>query len=234
MQARNTFSFRKNQIKDMLRRPVNEGGYGINMPLFDSYLRIKLPLLNNQSQYNFNPVAQSNNIALPQVQLKISDGFYCYGVGLFLEREQTAKTGKAVLQTYPNATAFPAVAGPPAFDPTDLEVVYNGLMQIQINQTVVSQAFPTEFFRSVQTTLQSANNTQSERLVDDGFVELEPNLKLAGTQNINFAVQIPTFSGITLESQAVGFVNNLVLMPIGFLLPNGSAIFEKYYERNAE
>jgi hypothetical protein len=205
--------------------------YGAEVPLFDSYLRAKQPLLNNKSQYDFNIVLQSGGQAvLPELKLQITDAFYCYAIGLFLEREETAKPGKAVLQTYPNETYFPVVVGPPAFTPADLEAIYNGYMQIQVNQTVICQYLPTSQFRTVDTTLQSGTNNKSERHVDDGFVELEPNLKLAGSQNIKISVVMPSWANIAIESQSAGFVNNLVLMPLGFLIPNESAIFAKSYK----
>lgn len=219
MFSRNLFSARNLQIKEALRKD-----YGLSMPLYNSYLRQSQVIQNNVSQYKFGLVSQQNNFSLPDQFLKVTDGFYAYALGFFLMKEVDADTGTGVLQTYPNATVFGAQAG-------DLEVFYNGSYSIQINQTVVVQDAPMKMHRVANTTLQSASNTLSESHVDDGFVELEPNLKLAGTQKIEIAVNIPTFSGIDIESGVGGTSYKLVCMPLGFSLPNGSSIFTDFYKR---
>lgn len=224
MFSRNTYSPRLQEIKNQLRN-----AYGADMPLFDSYLRQSQKIENNKSIYEFSLTANnSGNIPLPEQLLQVTDGFYCYAMGFFLLAEVVGEEGTGVLQTYPNQAVFNAK--------TDLEVFYNAQFSVQINQTLVVQNAPMKPFRVVNTTIQSVANdfVLSESLVNDGFKELEPNLKLAGTQKIKVSVTIPTFSGIDIASTTEGTEYKLVCMPLGFSLPNGSQIFEAYYKNNIE
>jgi hypothetical protein len=189
------------------------------------YLRQQLTLVNGQASYTFNLTSnQANSTPLPQKLLNVTDTFFSTRMGLFLLKQVTAEAGGFELQSYPNPTYFPAVAGPSAFNPQDMEVIYNGSLSITVNNIILVNGLPTKRFRTVPQTLQSGVNSKSEMDLSDALIPIVPYPRFDGTQSIEVTVKIPTFTGMEIASATAGTTHELVLYTEGFLIAQGSAV----------
>jgi hypothetical protein len=133
----------------------------------------------------------------------------------------TPEPGGFELQSFPNTTYFPAVAG---FNPQDLEVFYAGNVILSINNIIIINSFPMKRFRSVPQTLQSAVNTKSEMDLSDGMVPVVPYPRFSGTQTIQIQANVPIFTGMEVASATAGTVHQLVAYAEGFLVSQGSNV----------
>jgi hypothetical protein len=182
-------------------------------------LRKELVLKNNVAQYKF--VFDQTDTGANK-NLRRQDVFVVTSWGLFLTREAQTAKGTGVLQTYVNTTFFLAVAGPSAFTPDHLQTIYNGYLDTTTDKNKVYENYQTDRFQRIPQTQQSVTNAKSQRDPNDGYVDTDPLLFLNGERKNDIALNIPTFSGIAIESQTSGTDNLVVMIPRGFLLSNYS------------
>lgn len=178
-----------------------------------SFLRHDIPLKSNRSLYEANFLAENGQIELPQSRLSRTDSFMALMLGFFLLAEKDDKPGSAVLQTYPNPTVF---AGAAALE--DLEVFYNGEIDIQVNNVIISERFPLRDFRYVGETQKTGATSENSKGSHAGMVLLPPRVNLNGAEKNRIAVRIPSYAGIDLESGTAGETFKLVAYLDGFLI----------------
>jgi hypothetical protein len=200
-----------------------------NNVISQSYLRQAQPLTNGQGAYQYSLVnPQGGNTPLPNKLLNVTDLFLMTRLGFYLLKQVTTsgvvEVGAFELQTYPNPTYFPAVAGPPAFNPQDLEVIYNGNFSLTVNNILLINAGSMKRFRVVPQTQQSATIAKSEIDLSDALVPVVPYPVLVGTQSIQLQVNVPVFTGMEIQSVTAGTEYQLVCYAEGFLVAQGSAV----------
>lgn len=186
--------------------------------------RSELPLSNNQQNYQF-PIRVEDNINRSKTENRINrnDRFYMTSIGLFLLRREVNKEALDVLQTYPNVTVFPDVAG--QFLAKDLEAIYNGKLEITINNKKVVEELSAQEFRAVPQTLQLAATTFSQRDADTGMFELPMLLKIDGTETNEITLTTPNYSGMKVVNELTlsTIEHRVVLVAKGFLIKGGAA-----------
>lgn len=114
-----------------------------------SKLRLVKELLNGTGAYRFNFNKDDVNIELGDVALDRNDLFIPFATLLALQFDTIKRTGRAPLISYPIA-ASAAARG--FINPEHVEALYNGIMEIKMNTTAVSDSFPLEGFRHVPET----------------------------------------------------------------------------------
>ena len=183
-----------------------------NSVISESFLREDMALVNNKSEYLFRFLAETGQADLPERRLSRTDIFIVTAIGLFLINEVDAKRGNAALQTYPNPTVF--AAGTPA----DLEAIYNGALNFQVDNVVILDDYDTQNFRHVGDLLESAGNTKSAKGAFDGMVQLATRFVMDGASKNEFRLEIPTFANIDLDTPTAGETIKVVAKLHGFLI----------------
>lgn len=191
-----------------------------------SYLRQDIALADNRDSYSASFLAENGLGDLPQRRLSRADLFVAFMMGIFLIREAKAKPGSGVLLTYPNPVVFATVGTAGA----DLEAIYNGLIKLEINNSIPFDAYPSRHFRHVPETQQRAaftlqNAAGNENVAgapvvagsnqhpDDGVALLPQNVYLFGENTNKMTLTIPTYPGIDLSDS-----NNDFSAMVGFVL----------------
>lgn len=188
-----------------------------------SFLRMEAVIANGQNVYQFLIDMQSNQVSTEQ-KLNQNDVFGTNLIGLFIypRNTSTGNEGLVPLQTYPNVQVFPAVVGPPAFTPGDLNMVYSGFLQIARETTIDLEKFPTRKFLEIGTTQQASATTYSEVIgTDSGFASMVPTLLLPGAavQQTTITLNYPALpSSIAWQAQAANTQNRLVLIVYGYVI----------------
>lgn len=199
-----------------------------------SYLRQAATLVNGQGQYTFpfklNEAAQPNG----QLLLDRNDVFYATFIGFHIANEVIAEPGSAVLQTYPNPTAFNGGS----YIAADLEAIYRGYWSFTADQKTVYTKVPMLPHRVVPVAqqgdpLSTSVNTDSAPDVATvyrrensayGFfnqlVPLTPNLVLWGNNENFLNVQIPTWAGQDIEDSS-GTTRNILVADLYGILVTG-------------
>lgn len=186
--------------------------------------RSEMTLGNSLQNYVF-PIRTEDSVKVSATENRLNrnDRFYMTSIGMYLLRRQVGKEALDVLQTYPNVTAFPAVAS--QFVPSDLETLYNGDLEITIDLKKVIEQFPTQEFRVVPQTLQLAATTFSQRDSDTGMVDLPMFLKIDGTQTNEIKLTTPNFTGMKIQDETglATIENRVVFVAKGFLIKGGAS-----------
>lgn len=178
-----------------------------------SFLRQDMALMSNKSRYEFNFLAESGQVALPQQLLSRTDKFVVLSLGIFLLQEADAKPGSGILLTHPNATAMGGVTAI-----ADFETVYNGSLDIKVNAVTIMEGISTRGCRVVGDSIQSGTIPASSRGARDGMLELPPNIHFNGAQKNRVQLDIPSFTGIDLQTATANFTNKVVCFLEGFLV----------------
>jgi len=204
-------AYERNMFKAVKDWAVKQG---LNVTPEPSFLRIEKAFVNGQGTYDFNIKVESGMIATER-KLDRNDVFCVTHMGVYLSNQETAQLGKEILQTYPNQTVFASAS---AYDLTDLQAVYNGYMWIKTEQTVNAEAIPMLKFLHIPETQKSAATNYSQFKTEEHSFYMGNVLFFKGWSSIELKIQFPTWSGITLQTGAAGFVTKLVVVPYGFLL----------------
>lgn len=188
-------------------------------PIAESYLRVERQITNNDSILTFD-VRKTGNERATEKKLDLADVFVIFSMGFYLLADETAKPGKAILQTYPNAFVFPDETT--NFFGRELETIYNGALSIKSGQTVLIDSQRMADFRYVPQTLQSSATNFGQFEPTFGQKAFPTRIELKGTQNTEISVKFPVWSGIKIDNTNAGFKNYLVFVPIGFLIKNAA------------
>lgn len=185
-----------------------------NSIISESDLRIENTIANTKNRYTF-PILKSNGVdEITEIKLDKNDKFFVTHLGLFLAAQLTTSPGKAILETYPNEQVFVTGVG---FSPADLEIAYNGILDIKIGSRTFVENFSTKSFRFVPQTQKSAATNKNQQINIDGFVEWN-NLEFSGASDTEIAVTLPLEGTVEMAAIAADTVNRLVLVAHGFLI----------------
>lgn len=190
-----------------------------------SYLRVETTLQNSRSNYLFD-VKKNGNESATEVKLDRNDLFVITDLAFYLIAQDTTKVGREILETYNNETSFPPVAGPPAFDPKDLEAVYNGKFSLKLGTIVSIEGMSMQHFKYVPQTQRSTSSNRSQYSQREAAYALGSLIYLRGTNDITVSVDIPTYAGIALQSQTANINHKLVFHPYGYLIKGAANIEE--------
>ena len=166
--------------------------------LSQSYLRFEVPLSTSTTTYTFDTLVNENTNPnyVTQQKLNLQDAFVVSGIGFFLAVAPTGATTDTAfpLYTYPNQVAFATATD------TDAYTLYNGQMQLTVNQrTIITGWDLTRHYVANQTqqlvTRAAASpysNIDQNNLATDGFYPAEPNIVLVGSKKNILQVQLNT------------------------------------------
>jgi hypothetical protein len=214
---------RQRAIYNNLQKRFNMvNGKSRGLVISEAFLQIEKVIDNNNSQYIFKINADAVK-GRTEKGLDRNDLFVVTHHGFFLSPEDTTKEGKKILHTYPNPTAFAAL-NPANYDYTDLELIYNGTLQVKIGTTVFIDGLDMRRFRSVPETQQSAGTNRSQGDQFTGYVDTEPHIYLNGDGNNEIIVNIPGFAGAKPANDNVNTVNKLIWIPKGFIIKGGAGV----------
>jgi len=176
-------------------------GYSVeHAKLTQSYLRSEVALSTSIANYHIPVLVNDNqNASGPRVnekRLNLQDIFVTTEIAVLIGIGTSTDT-KAKLYTYPNATAFAAATD------DDLWSIYNGFLNLTINNEQILPAWDVLRHYFVPQTQQSASTTDQWAASSDAFYPVEPGIVMNGAANINFQL---TANGAPATVQANSFI----------------------------
>lgn len=154
-----------------------------------SYIRLEQPIVAGQNLINFpvlkNSTNNGNAIRSNEVRLNQQDTFFASDVAFYITKASSATATNFVPDTYPNAVTFPTGA-------STLYNLYNGYLNISVNESVIMPRYPmSNFLKVYQTQLTAATNSPIDQFDPLDVVFWEPMLNFVGTNNtiINVVMQ---------------------------------------------
>ena len=163
---------------------VRSLGYSVeHAKLTQSYIRSEVALSTSIANYHIPVLVNDNqNASGPRVnekRLNLQDIFVTTEIGVFIGVGTSTNTA-AKLYTYPNATVFTSATD------DDLWSIYNGYLNLTINNEQLLPAWDVIRHYFVPQTQQSASTTDQWAASSDGFYPVEPGIVMNGAANINF------------------------------------------------
>ena len=158
-------------------------GYSVeHAKLTQSYLRSEVALSTSIANYHI-PVlvndTQNGASRVNEKRLNLQDIFVTTEIAVLIGIG-TATNTAAKLYTYPNATAFTSATD------DNLWSIYNGFLNLTINNEQILPAWDVLRHYFVPQTQQSASTTDQWAAGSDGFYPVEPGIVMNGAANINF------------------------------------------------
>lgn len=187
-----------------------------------SFLRVAVLLDPSKSAYDFVIRKDVGGSLVHDVKLDQNDAFVMSKMGILLLGENPATPGSGLLQTYPNNLVFPLQAA--EVNPLHLNTIYNGSVKIKVDDRTFAEAIPTNPMLAVRTTQQASASTFSERFLDDGLIELTPDITLNGSKKNEITLKVPTFTGLQIQYVTPTTRIYAVFYAKGFLIIGGSNV----------
>jgi|GEM_PF-6493001 hypothetical protein len=193
-------------------------------------LRLEQLISNNTTAYKFSILEDQSSKTKSEIRLNKNDILFMtsIGYGVIAVNNAAATSGTAAgkdsaseIATYPNQTIFLAATG---FVPTDLEVFWKATLQLVVGTTTYIPGMETDGFRFVPQTQKSASTNYDQYSRNSGFMALPTYYELRGTDQINFEVDITSYTGLSVANANSNYENRLVLRPRGFIIRNGASI----------
>ena len=158
-------------------------GYSVeHAKLTQSYLRSEVALSTSIANYHI-PVlvndTQNGASRVNEKRLNLQDIFVTTEIAVLIGIG-TSTNPAAKLYTYPNATAFTSTSD------DDLWSIYNGFLNLTINNEQILPAWDVIRHYFVPQTQQSASTTDQWAAGSDAFYPVEPGIVMNGAANINF------------------------------------------------
>jgi hypothetical protein len=194
--------------------------------LSQSYLRFEAPLSVTAQTYTFDVLVNEaiNPLYVTQQKLNLQDSFVCSEIGIFLANPATAGVNASnfELYTYPNQVAFDATSDQAAY------TIYNGYMQLTVNQRTIVTNWDTQRHYCVNQTQQLVtkaavspfNAIDQNNYAQDGFYPVEPNIVLVGSKKNLLQVVLPN----ALASVPASGNARLVFVMRGILAQNSTSV----------
>jgi hypothetical protein len=166
--------------------------------LSQSYLRFEAPLSTTQATYTFDTLVNENTNPnyVTQNKLNLQDAFVISSIGFFLAVPASSATTESAfpLYTYPNQVAFAASTD------TDAYSIYNGQMQLTVNQrTIITGWDITRHYFVPQTqglatraSTSPFNAIDQVDLAENGLYPAEPNIVLVGSKKNILQLVLPS------------------------------------------
>ncbi len=185
-----------------------------------SYLRVAVLADPSKSTYEFNIRKDVGVSLLHDRKLDQNDAFVVSKIGQMLLGEDPTKPGTGLLQTYPNNLVFAAEAA--NVNPLHLNIFYNGEYKLKVDDRVFVEALPTNPMLVARTTQQASATTFSERFLEDGTIDLTPDVTLNGSKKNEITLKVPTFGGLQIQYVTAATRIYTVFYVRGFLVVGGS------------
>jgi len=169
-----------------------------NAVLSQSYLRFEVPLSTSQTTYTFDTLVNENTNPnyVTQQKLNLQDAFVTSAIGFFLAVPASSGTTETAfpLYSYPNQTAFASASD------VDAYTIYNGSMQLTVNQRTIITAWDLSrhyFVPQTQGLITRASTSPFNAidqldLSENGFYPAEPNIVMVGSKKNILQVQLQT------------------------------------------
>ena len=195
--------------------------YGNNFVGAQSYLRLEQALSTSKTNYNFYMKEnEGGNVYNTEVRLPLTDVFMAYGLQVFLGAPASATDTAFKLLTYPNAVVLND-----ANAATQAETIYNGSMQVVIDNVQYVTQWPLSKHRWVGTSMQRTQAADSPLIPQDefyggssGLSPIDPIISFSGSQKINISILLPAALG------AIEANSRLILMWHGIQANNESGL----------
>jgi len=163
---------------------VRSLGYSVeHAKLTQSYLRSEVALSTSIANYHIPVLVNDNqNSTGPRVnekRLNLQDIFITTELAVVIGVGSATNTA-AKLYTYPNSTVFTSATD------DNLWSIYNGYLNLTINNEQVLPAWDVLRHYFVPQTQQSASTTDQWAASQDSFYPVEPGIVMNGAANINF------------------------------------------------
>jgi hypothetical protein len=167
-----------------------------NAVLSQSYLRFEVPLSTSQTTYTFDTLVNENTNPnyVTQNKLNLQDAFVTSAIGFFLAVPNSSAVTETAfpLFSYPNQPNFAAATD------VDAYTIYNGLMQLTVNQRTIITAWDLSRHYYVPQTQQLQpraaatpfNAIDEIDLSENGFYPAEPNIVMVGSKKNILQVQL--------------------------------------------
>lgn len=221
-----------NKLKSFTQQQdlIQQANLGKDEIMVESYLRSET-ILGTQDSIVFDiqeNVSQAG-IAVRRTErrLKQSDTFTVTAIGLFIARcpaiVNGANSGFAIPRTFPNPQVFTGVTT--VTEANELMKIYNGLMQIQRDQTkyfealamwehyCVTEAQQGVALSTVATTGLYQRDGQFN--ANQGFRKIQPTFNIVGTKKCEISIKLP--DSAVMASQTVGQDNVAILILKGLV-----------------
>lgn len=167
-------------------------------------LRLEQPIVAGQTLYTF-PLLNNQGTSFPTEQrMKLQDTNVIYQIGIFFGLATGDTDPAEQLYTYPNPVVFPTSY-------LAMQALYNGLLLMTINNDQVLTQWDVarhEYRGQTQQTaaLGAGSPEDQQRLSEDGFYAMEPNVTLIGQKDNNIQIKLPSggiASPVTANSRIV-------------------------------
>lgn len=191
-----------------------------------SFLQSEVALQNGKAAYPF-AINQNNGVSLANSEKRLNqnDAFVASHLGIFIKKEDSAKRGSGVLQTYPNSSYLGADEAT-YFAFADMEAIWNSYLNVKVGDVVFGEAIDMRNCRSVRTTQQTSATTKSEQLSFDGYIPVEPIITFDGANKNELVLNIANWAGQLIQNSTAnaGATIYVVLKAFGFLVTGGGHI----------
>jgi hypothetical protein len=188
---------------------VRSLGYSVeHAKLTQSFLRSEVALSTSIANYHIPVLVNDNqNASGPRVnekRLNLQDIFVTTEIGVFIGVGTSTNTA-AKLYTYPNATVFTSATD------DDLWSIYNGYLNLTINNEQLLPAWDVIRHYFVPQTQQSASTTDQWAASSDGFYPVEPGIVMNGAANINFQLTANGAPATVLANSFIAVIQRGIL-----------------------
>jgi hypothetical protein len=197
------------------KQGVKSAGYNLGTAvLSQSYLRSEVLLTTTQTLYTFPILVNDNSVAGGITNtsnlLALQDAFYCSELALYFAVPGSSTASNYALNSYPNATTFPAGAD------DELYSIYNGKMSIIINnRQIVPSLDLYRFYDAEQTQAPAVANAKDQFSGKmTGKYVIEPGIVFVGSKQNIVQISIPN----ALASVTAG--SRMILYMVGHLAQN--------------
>ena len=175
--------------------------------LTQSYLRSEVALSTSIANYHI-PVlvndTQNGASRVNEKRLNLQDIFITTEIAVVIGVGSATATA-AKLYTYPNATVFTSATD------DDLWSIYNGYLNLTINNEQVLPAWDVLRHYFVPQTQQSASTTDQWSASQDAFYPVEPGIVMNGAANINFQLTANGAPASVLANSFIAVVQRGIL-----------------------
>jgi len=183
---------------------VANAGFNVNQAvLSQSYIRSEVAMSTSTTSYHV-PVlvndTQNGNAFATEQRLQLQDAAVISSVGVFVSLPASASTTAFPLYSYPNQVVFSTSGAA-----TALYNLYNGYMQMNINNRVIVPAWGLYKHLNVPQTQQGSQAGATNGGIDQfdgtsqGYYPMEPNVVLVGSKNNQISLNLPSAIG-TLQA----------------------------------
>jgi hypothetical protein len=221
----------QNAANAVTRAGMNPG----NAVLSQSFLRCEAVLSSSATTYKFDVLTTENlnGTIVTQQKLNLQDAFVVSQIGVFLACPSGLTDNAFNLLTYPTVGTLAGGAGNfTAAQAVTTIGIYNGQMQLTVNQRTIITAWDLSRHLRIPTTQQNATITSgasgtlvapvhnafdSLDLANDGFYPCEPNLVINGGKKNDLTIVLP--AAITAPNNA-----RVVIVFRGILAQNVTSV----------